>query len=74
MALDTLIFQGVTSSTSPKSFLQKSTMKFTFSGPFASLKLHLTNLFQAAFFDAQDGENEFALDFNTLKHLFVDFT
>jgi hypothetical protein len=49
-------------------------MKFTFSVPFASLKHHLTNLVQAAFFDAQDAENEFALVFNTLKHLFIDFT
>jgi hypothetical protein len=49
-------------------------MNFTFSEPFASLKHHLTNLIQAAFFDAQNAENEFAFVFNTLKHLFIDFT
>jgi hypothetical protein len=48
-------------------------MKFTFSGPFASLKHQLTNLVQAAFFNAQDAEKVSAFVFNTLKQIF-DFT
>jgi hypothetical protein len=49
-------------------------MKFTFSGQFASIKHHLTNLVEAPYFDTKHAENEFALVFNTLKHLFIDFT
>jgi hypothetical protein len=42
--------------------------------PFASLKHHLSEFVQVAFFDAQDAENDFAWPFDTLKHRFIDFT
>jgi hypothetical protein len=44
---------------------------YDFQGPFAYLKHHLSDVVQVAFFDAQDGENDLALLFDTLKQRFI---
>jgi hypothetical protein len=47
---------------------------YEFQGPFAYLKLHLSDFVQVAFFDAQDAENDFAWPLDTFKHHYIDFT
>jgi hypothetical protein len=53
-------------------FVQKT--DYDFSGPFAYLRNHLSDFVQVVHFDAQEAQNEFAWQFDTLKKRFIVFT